>query len=211
MFTVLLSAALFLNKFSSYLVQGVPFSTIFELTLLLLPGLLVKTFAMAMLLAGLLGFGRLSGDSEIIALRAAGASIARIVLPAGIMAIAVAVLAFGIDETLVPWAASTGMNMMKEIAKNLDPDRIQTLSIPITSGGKTVGVVVARGYDPLRQALEGATVVAYNKDGTNFGYLWAEELVFDPDKFQNGQGWTIQGRAHWQTFDGTMNSNTVGI
>ena len=65
---------------------------------------------MAMLLAGLLAYGRLSGDSEIVALRAAGASIARIVAPAGLMAILVAVVAFAVDETMVPWAASTGMN-----------------------------------------------------------------------------------------------------
>jgi len=204
MFTVLLSAALFLNKFSSFLVQGIPFSTIAKLTGLLLPGLLVKTFAMAMLLAGLLGFGRMSGDSEIVALRAAGASIGRIVAPAGAMAILVALIAFAVDETIVPWAASTGMSMMKDIAKKLDPDRVQTLSIPITSGGKTRGVVVARGFDPLRQALEGATVVAYNKDGTNFGYLNARELVFDPDKVQGGGGWRIQGGATWISADGSV-------
>jgi lipopolysaccharide export system permease protein len=201
MFTVLLSAALFLNKFSTYLVQGIPFSTIVKLLCLLLPGLLVKTFAMAMLLAGLLAYGRLSGDSEIVALRAAGASISRIVAPAGVMAIVVALIAFVVDETTVPWAASTGMNMMKEIAKKLDPAHIQTLSVPITRGGKTLGVVVARGYDPNLQMLEGATVIAYKDDGTNFGYLSAPALVFDPDKAKNGQGWRIQGEATWITSD----------
>ena len=203
MFTVLLLAALFLNKFSSYLVQGISFSTILKLTCLLLPGLLVKTFAMAMLLAGLLAFGRLSGDSEIVALRAAGASIGRIVAPAGVMAIVVALIAFAVDETVVPWAASTGTNMMKEIAKKLDPERIQTLSIPITSAGKTVGVVVARGYDPLRQVLLGATVVVYNKDGTNYGYLSARELKFDPDKLKSGKGWRIQGGSTLLLADGS--------
>lgn len=202
MFTVLLSAALFLNKFSSFLVQGIPFATIFQLTALLLPGLLVKTFAMAMLLASLLAFGRLSGDSEIVALRAAGASIARIVAPAGAMAIVVAIVAFAVDETVVPWAASTGANMMKEIAKKLDPEHIQTISYPITVEGKTRGVVIARGFDPLRNVLIGATVVAYNKDGTNFGYLWARELAFDPDKAKYGLGWRIQGGASFVSAQG---------
>lgn len=202
MFTVLLSAALFLNKFSSYLVQGIPFTTVLKLTALLLPGLLVKTFAMAMLLASLLAFGRLSGDSEIVALRAAGASIGRIVAPAGAMAIVVAIVAFAVDETVVPWAASTGTGMMKEIAKKLDPASIQTLSIPIKSEGKTRGVVVARGFDPIRQVLEGVTVVAYKDDGTNAGYLNAQELVFDPDKMKKGQGWRIQGDATFVPADG---------
>ncbi|MHB8637050.1 MAG: LptF/LptG family permease [Fimbriimonadaceae bacterium] len=203
MFTVLLSAALFLNKFSSYLVQGIPLSTIVKLTCLVLPGLLVKTFAMAMLLAGLLAFGRLSGDSEVVAMRAAGASITRIVAPAGVMAILVALIAFIVDETVVPWAASTGTSMMAEIAKKLDPAHIQTLSIPITTGGKTRGVVVARGYDPLRKVLEGATVVAYKDDGTNSGYLNAHELVFDPEAVSSGNGWRIQGGATWISADGS--------
>lgn len=209
MFSVLLSAALFLNKFSSFLVQGIPFPTILKLTCLLLPGLLVKTFAMAMLLAGLLAFGRLSGDSEIVAMRAAGASIGRIVAPAGAMAIVVALIAFALDETIVPWAASTGMTMMKEIAKKLDPERIQTLSIPITSEGKTVGVVVARGYDPFRQVLLGATVVVYNKDGSNYGYLSARELAFDPDKLKSGKGWRIQGGATLLLADGSKLTREV--
>jgi len=202
MFTSLLSAALFLNKFSSFLVQGVPIGTILKLTSLMLPGLLVKTFAMAMLLASLLAYGRLSGDSEIVALRAAGTSIGRIVAPAGAMAILVACLAFAVDETIVPWAASTGTNMMKEIAKKLDPSHIQTISVPITSEGKTVGVVVARAFDPVRNAFESATVVTFNKDWSNSNYLNIAELVWDPSNPSARQGWRVQGGGMYVRSDG---------
>ena len=79
------------------------------------------------------------------------------------------------------------------------------MSVPITSEGKTLGVVVAQGYDPLRQALEGATVIAYNEDGTDHGFLYAPELIFDPTKVLTGAGWRIEGTATWVLADGSDN------
>src|SRR6188474_1121489 len=83
-FTVLIWAGSFLFKFTEYLVSGIEMSTVIKLTVLTLPAIMAKTFSMATLLAGLLAFGRLSSDSEIVALRAAGASIGRIMRPVGV-------------------------------------------------------------------------------------------------------------------------------
>ena len=81
LFTVLLIAAGPLVKITSFLAAGAPAGEVGKLVALLLPAVLVKTFTMAMLLAGLLGFGRLSSDSEITALKAGGASVIRILRP----------------------------------------------------------------------------------------------------------------------------------
>src|SRR6185369_6129611 len=54
--------------------RGLPIGTVAELLLLTLPQVLVLTIPMAFLFAILIGIGRLSGDSEIIALRASGVS-----------------------------------------------------------------------------------------------------------------------------------------
>ncbi len=84
----------FLFTLTNLLRSGVAFGTVVKVGALLMPSVFVKTFAMAMLLAGLLGFGRLSGDSEIIALRAGGASIVRMIAPVAVMALLVAMPAF---------------------------------------------------------------------------------------------------------------------
>ena len=51
MFTVLIVASTYLFQITNYLVQGVPFGIVLEISLLVVPGILVKTFAMATLLA----------------------------------------------------------------------------------------------------------------------------------------------------------------
>ncbi len=72
-FTVIILAGTSLFQLTNYIVNGIPPTMIFSLTALLLPGIMVKSFAMAVLLASLLSFGKLSGDSEIVALKAAAA------------------------------------------------------------------------------------------------------------------------------------------
>jgi lipopolysaccharide export system permease protein len=54
--------------------RGVPGGIVFQLLVLTLPQVLVLTIPMAFLFGILIGVGRLSGDSEIIALRASGIS-----------------------------------------------------------------------------------------------------------------------------------------
>lgn len=99
---------------------GISPGTIFHVILLLLPGIAVKTLAMALLLAALLSFGRLSNDSEITALRAAGASLTRILRPVLLFSIAVALLTFCINEFVVPEASYRAQTLTVEIKKELD-------------------------------------------------------------------------------------------
>lgn len=61
-------------------------SQILELFLCLFPGVLTFTIPMAVLIGVLLGLGRMSADSEIIALTALGIGRRRILLPVGVLA-----------------------------------------------------------------------------------------------------------------------------
>lgn len=60
--------------------KGVPGKSVLELLLLALPSILALTVPMAVLVSVLVGFGRLSGDFEIIALNSLGISIKRILV-----------------------------------------------------------------------------------------------------------------------------------
>ncbi|MBR7518595.1 LptF/LptG family permease, partial [Mycobacterium tuberculosis] len=60
---------------------GLPVVTVVQVLSLRMPEMVFYTFPMSMLLASLLSFGRLSGDHEITALKAAGVSLFRIIAP----------------------------------------------------------------------------------------------------------------------------------
>ncbi len=67
--------------------KGVPVSEVFLLILYLLPNFAIITLPMALLLAVLIGFSRLSADSEIIAMKASGISLYRLLPPVLLIAL----------------------------------------------------------------------------------------------------------------------------
>jgi LPS export ABC transporter permease LptF/LPS export ABC transporter permease LptG len=77
-------------------------SQILILFLCIIPGILVFTIPMAVLIGVLLGLGRMSMDSEIIALTALGISRKRILLPVGVLAVVGATLTLLMTIVLAP-------------------------------------------------------------------------------------------------------------
>ena len=82
-------------------------SQILELFLCIFPGVLTFTLPMAVLVGVLLGLGRMSADSEIIALTALGIGRRRILLPVGVLALAGAALTLAMTLWLGPNAVRT--------------------------------------------------------------------------------------------------------
>src|ERR1700722_11549871 len=66
------------------------FGTVLLLFLCSIPPVLAFTIPMAVLVGVLIGLGRLSADSEIVALHASGISLPRLLLPIGVVALACA-------------------------------------------------------------------------------------------------------------------------
>ncbi|TDX45248.1 lipopolysaccharide export system permease protein [Halanaerobium congolense] len=85
-----------------YTEWGVDVFTLIRLFFLSLPEIIVLTFPMASLLGTIMAYNRLSGDSEITAMRAGGISIISLVLPALIMGLVTSGVTIGISEFLVP-------------------------------------------------------------------------------------------------------------
>ena len=83
--------------------RGVPFGEMLRLFSYILPAFLEVTLPMALLLAILVAFGRMSSDSEIIALRASGFSLYRLLYPVGAFAAACAVLTLALSVYARPW------------------------------------------------------------------------------------------------------------
>ena len=77
---------------------------ILELFLCIFPGVFTFTLPMAVLIGVLLGLGRMSADSEIIALTALGIGRRRILLPVGVLAVTGALLTLAMTLWLGPQA-----------------------------------------------------------------------------------------------------------
>lgn len=91
-------------------------SQIVTLFLCIVPSVLVFTIPMAVLIGVLLGLGRMSMDSEIIALTALGISRKRILVPVGLLAVFGALLTLLMTLWLAPLSLRTGRNLERTLA-----------------------------------------------------------------------------------------------
>jgi lipopolysaccharide export system permease protein len=93
--------------------SGLPLLAAVQVLVLRLPGFLVLSFPMATLMATLLAFSRLSGSSELTALRSVGVSTRRMVLPALGMALLMSMLTFVFNDVIVPRANLEATNSLE--------------------------------------------------------------------------------------------------
>jgi lipopolysaccharide export system permease protein len=84
--------------------HGVGLGQVMSLIGYIMPAFLELTFPMAVLLGVLLGFGRMSGDRELIAARACGISLYRLAVPVIGVALVVYALASWFAFSIRPWA-----------------------------------------------------------------------------------------------------------
>ncbi|MDR3690922.1 MAG: LptF/LptG family permease [Fimbriimonas sp.] len=195
--STLLMAATWLGRIADYIVQGLPADLIVKITLLLLPAIVVKTFAMAVLVAGLLGFGRLSSDSELIAVRAAGASLLRIMYPVMGFSIVIAIMTFICNDRMVPPAAAESKAIATNIANRAQGVAGQPVSEPIVQDGKLKGQIMAQAFDILSRTLSGVTVVVYNERHDATMFMYCNRL-----EYRGAKKWHIRGGSFVLFADG---------
>lgn len=104
LFTSLLFIGKVLKLVELVATRGVPISSVGLLLVYLLPNLLEMTLPIGLLFAILAGLGRLSVDSEITVLRAAGVSLPRLARPIALLSLACAATTMLLSVELRPWA-----------------------------------------------------------------------------------------------------------
>lgn len=199
LFTALIFAGGYLGIFTEYMVSGVPVGLVIELGLLFLPQIAVKTLPMGMLLATMLGFGRLSADWEVTALRAAGMSLRRLLLPVGLMGLMVSLFTIAFNETVVPYATSRANFLRNEALKTLKVSSQKALSFPQWKDGRLDSfVIVSGGRDPRTQELFQVTILKFSEGETQgpIATIFAERAVW-----QGGEQWRLEN-VRWHTNDG---------
>jgi lipopolysaccharide export system permease protein len=97
--------------------KGVPLPLVLQLLGFMLPSFLGHTLPMALLVAVLLAGGRLAGDLEITAFKAAGVSLGRLFRPVALAAVVVALAAAAFTLVLTPLANRGFQQQLFEILK----------------------------------------------------------------------------------------------
>ncbi|HKQ98831.1 MAG TPA: LPS export ABC transporter permease LptF [Candidatus Polarisedimenticolia bacterium] len=94
--------------------KDIPVGVVARLLLFLMPRVLEMTLPMSILLGILIGVGRLSADSEIIALRASGVSYRRILMPILFIALGGWLASSYLILRVEPWAKYTQRRLLSE-------------------------------------------------------------------------------------------------
>src|SRR5215467_6896586 len=108
---ILLTAIIFAHQskrfselFVVYSRNGAPMEALGRIVTALIPGILVFTLPISLLIGVLVGLGRLSGDSEIVALGASGVSRIQILKPIAVLGLAVTGLMLYLMFNIAPRA-----------------------------------------------------------------------------------------------------------
>ena len=112
---LLLFQALRLTEF--VLVHGGELTSVLSIMLYLTISFLPVILPMSLLFAVLLTYGRLSSDSEIVAMKALGLSVRHFVLPAAFLALLTALLSAQTSFYLAPWGNRQFELMISDISK----------------------------------------------------------------------------------------------
>jgi len=155
-----------LFRIAQYISQyGASMWTCAKLLTYSLPAIIALTFPMAMLLASLMSFGRLSSSSEIVAMKCGGLSFYRLAAPVFLVALAVSFFSMAFNEILVPRAnAAYSYIVHYEIMKNTRPKSQEHVVIKDIASGKMERLTYARRFDEDLSMLMGVTIQEYDKD-----------------------------------------------
>jgi lipopolysaccharide export system permease protein len=153
-----------------------------------LPGDIVLVIPMALLLGTLLAVQRLSGESELTAMKAAGITFARIVAPLLALGIVMSFLTLYLQEGLVPYANDQLIEIENDVIKHVSAfSRDLTVSAPLPGGGRQV--TIATAYEPHSRALLHVTLIQYDNHNQPRQVAFAERAEFTADK------WTLENSS----------------
>lgn len=127
--------------------------------LLALPNIVILTFPMSVLLGSLMTFGRLSGTSEIIVMRAGGQNFLRLATPVYVMAFLISLFSIAFNEYVVPQANHAYQTIIREeIIKQATPQTQEHIVLKNVADQKINTLMYAGKYDGSTKLLSDITV-----------------------------------------------------
>ncbi|MBF0547415.1 MAG: LptF/LptG family permease [Candidatus Riflebacteria bacterium] len=177
--------------------DNIPAGIVIKWFLFRLPQDMIFTFPMSMLLASLLVFGRMSKDSETIALRAGGINFLRLLLPVMFFAVMITVVSFVFDELVVPDANKRAQEIRRnDIMRVVEPEASENVIMRISDGGFAYARKVFEAKNSMEKVL-----IEYYQDGKISRRLSASEALW------NGQEWGLTGIVEQLYEDGKVSTS----
>jgi len=166
-----------------------------------LPSTLVLTFPMSMLLAVLTAMSRISGESELNAMRAGGISLYRIALPLVGVGLVASIVALLFQEFVVPGAVDQANLILRTEIQSGGSGILsnQVVSNPLPDGG--VRVTYAQGFDPATDELRGVTIEEVH-NGVLTSILYAPRGTYNESswRFFDANSYTVAPDCCKQNF-----------
>ncbi len=200
-FSVLLVAGDLLFQIANLVIdKGISLGVVTRLFVYKLPEVVVMTLPMASLLSALLTFGRLSSQSEIVALRAAGISFGRIIRPVFVASVLVSLGAMLLNETIVPMSNKAAENIMRyEIAKERPTLLREQVFLRDESGGFLQRVIYISKLRQNLGTMEDILVQEFDQGSMN------RIISAKRGTWGNGEWWLEDGKVFEVLEDRSVN------
>jgi len=164
-FTFVLLMGRFLKLAEMVVEKGVPLADVLWMVVYLLPSFWSFTIPMALLLAILLAFGRLSGDSEVTAMKSCGISLYGMLPPPLVFALAACACCLWVTVYAVPWGngsfkkliidvaqASAGVVIKEKVFNDAFPGMVVYADTFSQKGQTMSGIIIHDERDPKEPA-----------------------------------------------------------
>lgn len=178
--------------------EHAPLWAAIEIFLWSLPQDMSIVLPMALLLGTLLAIQRLSGESEIVAMKAGGISFIRMTVPLLAAGLVMSVVTFVVQEVVSPYAADQSARIENTVILHTNIfNRDLNVSAPLPGGGRQV--TIATSFEPHTQALLHVTLVQYDRNNAPTQIVFAERADFQQDK------WVLENASFYRfNPDGTL-------
>ena len=192
-FTMIFVSADLLFQAARLMIQkGISFWVVSRLFCYRIPEVIGLTLPMSALLSALLGFSKLSANSELIAIKSMGISFRRILRPVVVASVMVSVATFLWTEFITPYTSLAANNLMQyEIMKNQSILVKDQMYFREERDGKIHRTFQVTSLDIMKGTLEGITVYEYGDDGRAVMMSHASSGIWN-----DGQWWIDNGQVY---------------
>ncbi|MCL2767643.1 MAG: LptF/LptG family permease [Synergistaceae bacterium] len=192
-FTLIFVSADLLFQAARLMIQrGISFWVVSRLFCYRIPEVIGLTLPMSALLAALLGFSKLSANSELIAIKSMGIPFMRILRPVIISSVMVSVATFLWTEFLTPYTSLAANNLMQyEIMKNQSKLVKEKMFLREERDRKLLRVFYVDKLSIKEGVLEGIVVQEFGDDGRLIRISNASSGLW-----KDGQWWIDDGQIY---------------
>ncbi|NLI78347.1 MAG: YjgP/YjgQ family permease [Candidatus Riflebacteria bacterium] len=199
MFATVIAIDPLMSALQNIVNENIPITVVLRWFFFRLPQDMVFTFPMSVLLTSLLVFGRMSKDSETIALRAGGINFYRILVPVIAFALTVTFISFLFNELVVPYSNRRANEIRRtEILRLVEPEATENSIMRASDGAFVYARKVFENSGTMEKIL-----LEYYEEGR------LARRISGATARWNGTFWILEGAVDQRYGAGTMASPTV--